>query len=941
MKTFAFVISIFIIVLCWQNTVAQIIQKGNPRFLDESKIEIPIIILQDFDLEELLQEDEQHKLSGFKSLRFAININLDVNIKKEGFCKVNSNGDKIWYLKIKSSGAYSLGLLFDYYRLPVGAELFVYSADKKHIRGTFTYINNKSNYILPIAPVKGDEIIIEYYEPKDIDFKGEIHLSSVAHDYKNIFNYFIKESAGFGASGECNININCEDDELWQTLKHSVCKITYNGRACSGALINNTRHNGDPYFLTANHCIDNAFDASSAVFYFNYESPDCTNEDGQLDQTISGSTIIATPPSKTLDFTLLELSIKPPSSYKPYYAGWNRDVSDPLAVTSIHHPKGDIKKITKSFDGATTSDYGEEYNEFTHWWIDAWDEGTTEDGSSGSPLFDQNGLIIGDLSGGSANCDFNFNDYYQQFYHSWDNYSDINCQLKNWLNPKNSGVISISGYQPFDTIPSHLRASVVDTVINLWWNETIDSSNVECHYIYRNASKIDSTDKTFYSDTQAYKNIAYQYWVTAKYVSPIVYESDSSNIINVRTMNPITLPFGEDFEGKVSLPELWYEEKSEVYKEWEFIEGGYSGVLDTAFEGSVNAYFLGTGGETSKLVLPRFDFSLNTNVLLSFYLNMQEFNDSLHKLRVLYKEADSLNWELIRTYNSEIVGWEKKSIVLPNLSDNYQIALEGIGLGGYGIAIDSLLIIEDLSFIEPDIISDKDTICVYDSVEYTTSLGAFNNLKWNFGDDAFPKFAFGAGPHKVKYKSSGIKPVSLIVDDTYIKHYYDIVVVLDILTPVFTQSGNVLTSNLNYGNQWYYNGEKIIDATEQTCTIGEDGDYFVEVTNLFNCVAISENRYIVLNGIDETEDIFKGNEKIKIYPNPNKGNFIIELNIEKRDTQFNYYLIDITGRIVHSGVVYSNKESNEINTIGLNNGIYFIKIYSDQNYHTSKILIKK
>ena len=939
MKTFASIIGIIIIVLCWQNTVAQITQNGNPRFLDESKIEIPEIVLRDFNLEELLQEDEQHKLSGYKSLRFAANINTNVNIKKEGFCKANSKGDKIWYIKIKSPGAYSLGLLFDYYRLPIGSELFVYSTDKKHVRGAFTYINNKSNYILPIAPIKGDEIIIEYYEPNDIDFVGEIHLSSVAHDYKNVFNYLKNKSTGFGASGECNVNINCEDDELWQTLKHSVCKITYLGYLCSGSLINNTKSDGHPYLLTANHCIGIEDEANAAIFYFNYESPDCINEDGQVDQTISGSTIIATPFVKSLDFTLLELSTKPPSPYKPYYAGWNRDVSDPVAVTSIHHPKGDIKKITKSFDGATTSNYGEGYSEFTHWWIDAWDEGTTEDGSSGSPLFDQNGLIIGDLSGGEANCDFNFNDYYQQFYHSWNNYSDINYQLKNWLDSKNSGVISISGHQPFDTIPSHLRASVVDTIINLWWNETIDSSNVEYYYIYRDATKIDSTDKTFYSDTLAYKNIAYQYWVSAKYVSPKEYESDSSNVINVRTMDPLIIPFGENFEGKLSLPSLWYEETSGKNTEWEFKEGGYSGILDTAFEGNVNAYFFGVNGENTKLVLPRFDFSLSTNVLLSFYLNMQEFNDSLHKLRVLYKEADSLNWELIRTFDSEVLAWEKKSIILPNLSDNYQIALEGVGLGGYGIAIDSLSIIEDLSFVEPDIILDKDTICVHSSVEYTTSLEVFNTMKWNFGDGAFPKFAFGIGPHTVKYSSTGIKSVNLLVDDTYIKYLSDAIVVFGMSFPEFTINGNQLISSSTYGNQWYYNDEKIIDATEQEYTIDADGYYYVEVTNSFNCVAISESRYLVVNDIEEDEDAFK--EKIKIYPNPNNGNFILELNIEKRDTQFNYYLIDITGRIVHSGIIYSNEESKEINTIGLNDGIYFIKINSELENYIKKVLIKK
>lgn len=939
MKTFAFVFSIIVITLFRLNAIAQIVRNGSPHFLDEIKCEIPIIVLEDFDINTLFKEDEKNKLSGHKLLRYAYNINTDINIKEDGFCKTISNGDKIWYLKIKSYKAYSLGLLFDYYRVPIGAELFVYSTDKEHVRGAFTYINNKSNYILPIVPIKGDEIIIEYFEPKDVDFIGEIHLSTVAHDYKNIFNLFKDRLLGYGASGNCNVNINCEDDELWQSLKHSVCKITYNGWLCSGALINNTSNNGNPYLLTANHCIDNEYNASSAIFYFNYESPNCINIDGSLDQTISGSTIIAMPPYKSLDFTLLELSLKPPSLYKPYYAGWDRDITDPITVVSIHHPMGDIKKITKSFDGATTGNYGSEFNEFTHWWVAEWDEGTTEDGSSGAPLFNQNGLIIGDLSGGNANCDFNFNDYYQQFNHSWEDYPDTNQQIKNWLDPRKTGVKSLSAYQPFDTVPSYLKASVSDTIINLWWNEIIDSTKLEFYYIYKNALKIDSTKNTFYSDTMAFKNIAYQYWVTAKYILPKEHESDSSNVIMIRTMDPILLPFGEDFEGKVSLPSLWYEDISDIYKVWEFKQGAYSGIMDTSYEGNVNAYFYGTNGETSKLILPRFDFSLNTNVVLSFYLNMRKNNGELHNLRILYKETDSLDWELIRTFDTEIFSWEKKNIVLPNLSGNYQIALEAVGLGGYGIAIDSLSIKEDYDFIDPDIVLNRDSICVNNSVEFTTSISVFNEIKWEFADDAFPRYAFGIGPHKVKYSSSGIKSVNLIIDDTYIKHLSDAVFVFGVSNPEYTINGNKLISSSAYGNQWYYNDKKIENATQQTYTIDADGYYYVEVTNSFNCSAISDNKYIVVSDIDENKDDFEENEKLKIYPNPNKGNFIIDFNIEKGDEQFNYTLIDVTGRIVQSGIVRSN-ESNNIKTENLNNGIYFIKINSDQGNYIKKVLIK-
>jgi len=939
MKTLGAIFFVLIFILLYEKADAQLFVESKARFLGEIKVEIPLIVLSEFNIDHALNEEE--KLSKQKIFQYAENIIVDINLKDRGICVTKTNGDKIWYLKIKSKDAFSLGVLFDYFRIPIGSELFIYSKDQKHIRGAYTYLNNKSNYMLPISPIKGDELIIEYYEPKNVDFEGMLHIGFIAHDYKNIFKQLTKSTL-FGNSGACNINVNCDEDVLWQTLKHSVCKITYNGRLCSGALINNTNNDGYPYILTANHCINNEFDANSAIFYFNYESPNCINADGTEDQSIANSTIIATPDIKTIDFSLLELSVEPPPAFRPYYAGWNRDIKDPISVTSIHHPAGDIKKISKAYNGAVQSNYGYGYTEFTHWWIDFWDEGTTEGGSSGSPLFDQNGLIIGDLSGGDASCSFNFNDYYQQFSYSWDSYEDINLQLKNWLDPESKGDLFIKGYNPYDTIPSNLRASVNDTVIKLKWNVPFDTVNVEKYYIYRNSVKIDSVISNEYIDTNAYKNISYSYWVTVKKVSPEMYGSDSSNIAHVKTMDPIIIPFGEDFEGGNIIPIDWYQEKSIDSEEWVFKEGGYNGVLDTAYEGTVNAYFYGTSGKAARLVLPRFDFSLNTNVALSFYLNMQGIIDSGHMLNILYKETDSLYWEVLHCFEQKISTWEKQILFLPNLSDNYQIALEGIGEDGFGIAVDSIKIVEDLDYLEPDISITNDTICISDSVEFSTSIDNTHIIFWEFGENAVPNSIMGTGPHHVKYLTPGLKAVQITVDGAYRKSISDGVAVYEVPKPTFTNKWNVLTSSLNYGNQWYLDGEIIEGATNRTYTIENEGNYYVEVTNAFNCSSISESEYIVVNGIDDFDINEEMLDKVNIYPNPNNGAFVINVAREEGDlTNYKYSIVDLTGRICVSGVIYSHEDTKEIEKNNLNDGIYFLRLYSKDNSLSKKIIIKK
>jgi PKD repeat protein len=151
-----------------------------------------------------------------------------------------------------------------------------------------------------------------------------------------------------------------------------------------------------------------------------------------------------------VDFSLVQLSSSPPQVYEPFYSGWDRRVVSYLdTVTCIHHPNGSVKKISKSFRRVVTADFGGGYDANTHWKISTWDVGTTEPGSSGSPLFNADHRIVGDLTGGDATCTYNFNDYFQKLSVSWDRYPDSSNQLKYWLDPEQTGALVINGYDPF------------------------------------------------------------------------------------------------------------------------------------------------------------------------------------------------------------------------------------------------------------------------------------------------------------------------------------------------------------------------------------------------------------------------------------------------------------------------------------------------------------
>ncbi len=429
--------------------LAQTSSKGTPpSIIFELKNDgIANVNMPDFNIEAMLLEDEINNETKATAFRFAKAFQLDINPQNSGTWEILPNGDKLWRLSIKSDNAYSLNLIFDEYELPENAALYLYNEDKSFILGAFTNLNNKESKVLPTALVPGDKIFIEYYEPANVKFNGKLHIGQIGHDYRGIFNF--EKDGSFGQSGTCNVDINCPDGDAWQVDKHAVCRIIMGGVSlCTGALINNTNNDETPYFLTAHHCTGEAY--NTWVFYFNYESPTCNGVDGSISQTVSGCQLRATTSAsdaQNLDFCLVELSSTPESAYNPYYAGWNKGTAAASNTIGIHHPSGDVKKISKDNDAPVTGDYGS-FGDNAHWQVLEWDLGTTEGGSSGSPLFDENHRIIGDLTGGQASCANSINDYYAKFTISWDYYSTSAKQLKSWLDPAGSNPTTLDGYDP-------------------------------------------------------------------------------------------------------------------------------------------------------------------------------------------------------------------------------------------------------------------------------------------------------------------------------------------------------------------------------------------------------------------------------------------------------------------------------------------------------------
>lgn len=460
---------------------SQISEGGNPITFENDKINwhFPIIETASVDVEQMLAEDEINNQFKDTPYRFGKNFVMGRNLTNSGDWHTLPNGDRVWLLGISSPGAFSINLCFDQFDLPEGGRLFIYSPDYEHVLGAYTNANNNDNQGFGTYPIPGDQIIVEYYEPAAQQGNTLLQIETVTHAYRDVE----KAARGIGDSGACNNNVVCAVGDPWENEINSVAMIVVNGNGiCTGSIVNNTANDAHPYFLTANHCLGGS--VANWVFRFNWQSTTCaTNNVGSFD-TVGGPTLLAT--NAGSDMALLEInSGNPiPTAYNPFYAGWDATGTNPTSQVGIHHPSGDLKKISFDNNAAGTANFGGAIC----WQVFNWEDGTTEPGSSGSPLFDQNQRIIGQLYGGQATCSNNVNDYYGKFDVSF----PVIC---NWLAP-GCNTLVLDGFDP-------LAATVANDVqlLNITEpNGPYCSNTVTPEFTVRNAGSATLTSFTYTYD---------------------------------------------------------------------------------------------------------------------------------------------------------------------------------------------------------------------------------------------------------------------------------------------------------------------------------------------------------------------------------------------------------------------------------------------------------
>lgn len=424
--------------------------------------------------------------SSLRLLPIGIPMAVDFTPENSGTLRISEEGEVLWSLTLEAPGATFLQLYFEDFELPSGGRLFLLDPEGGVLRGAFTEKNNTSLHALAIAPVEGDRLQILYEGVKGDPEIPKLLLQQVVYGlWNSSFDDYDHPGKGVYSNGEpwfgskYSAHFPCAPNVVafpeWERQAHSQVLIIVRGTSvCSGSLINNTREDGTAYILTASHCMNSSFkksgdmeyvkeSARQSIFFFNFRSPLAEQMiRGVEEQSLSGAEVVAY--DEETDLCLLRITgvdTNPaykrsggiPASFLPYYSGWNVQENPIGPFTNLHHPYASTSRLNLCNQERlqiTDFDAGNVKWAETHYYIPEWTIGTTAGGSSGSPLYDREGLLIGALTGGKSTCENPTQDAFYALSKCFE--TDLGTtpqeQLAPWLSP-GSSVTKLKGFEPY------------------------------------------------------------------------------------------------------------------------------------------------------------------------------------------------------------------------------------------------------------------------------------------------------------------------------------------------------------------------------------------------------------------------------------------------------------------------------------------------------------
>lgn len=391
------------------------------------------IFIQPLDVNKMHDQEMVREIKG-EAPRFAIAHSFEVAPTTEKAAWSQEGEMLIWTQRVQAPNAVSLNFAFEQFHLPAGATLEINATDFSDSMRSFTSSDNNQDQQLWTPVIMSDDVTITARVPAHKMNELKLVLTKINQGFRTFGQRTEK-------AGACNVDVACPEGQGWEEEINSVAVISTGGSTfCTGFMVNNTAQDRTPFFMTANHCRIGSSNAASLVTYWNYQKSSCRGDrQRSRNQFTTGSQFLAA--NAASDFALVRLNQRPNAEWNVTYAGWDRTGEDATTAIAIHHPSTDEKSISFSYMPTTVTTYLQ--NDIpgagTHVRVTKWDVGTTEPGSSGSPLFNQDHRVIGQLHGGYASCSSITSDWYGRFAVSWDGAGSSSSRLSDHLDSANIG----------------------------------------------------------------------------------------------------------------------------------------------------------------------------------------------------------------------------------------------------------------------------------------------------------------------------------------------------------------------------------------------------------------------------------------------------------------------------------------------------------------------
>ncbi len=310
------------------------------------------------------------------------------------------DGSLLWTATLRSTDAHALRVRFQDVHLPNGARLTVFNPEHpQEAVGPYDAHSATADGGFWSGTIFSDRVVIECLLPPGTPaHAASFRLIEVVHRYQP----WSRLPGTPDKLGPCHNDVTCYPG--WAIPAAAVGGIGVIGAAgelyCTGTLLADL----DPatsigYFLTAAHCITDQVEADTSEFYWFYQTSVCDGlapSPALVPRTGGGAELLATMTGEQgNDFTLVRIRNDHALPSGVTFAGWTTAQPDPNEdLTVIHHPDGSHKRLSTGRLVGTSANY----------WDVVYTSGSTEYGSSGSPLFNADQKIIGQLQGGDASC---------------------------------------------------------------------------------------------------------------------------------------------------------------------------------------------------------------------------------------------------------------------------------------------------------------------------------------------------------------------------------------------------------------------------------------------------------------------------------------------------------------------------------------------------------